>query len=66
MSKGRQHDFQIKPGTRPRLKNYDPAFTGGFTDEDEARGKIDADCGELARLQDRLMAEETHALLVIL
>src|ERR687890_340397 len=66
MSEGRRHDFQIRPGSRPRLKNYDAAFTGGFADEGEARGKIEADCGELASLQDRLMAEETRALLVIL
>ncbi|HEX8148619.1 MAG TPA: PPK2 family polyphosphate kinase [Pyrinomonadaceae bacterium] len=66
MNTGRQHDFQVRPGSRPRLKNYDAAFTGGFADEDEAGAKIEADCGELASLQDRLMAEETHALLVIL
>jgi PPK2 family polyphosphate:nucleotide phosphotransferase len=63
---GRQSDFMVRPGSRPRLKNYDAAFTGGFADEGAARRKIEADCGELARLQDRLMAEETHALLVIL
>ena len=66
MSKVRRHDYQIRPGSRPRLKNYDASFTGGFADEDEAAAKIEADRGELARLQDRLMAEETQALLVIL
>jgi PPK2 family polyphosphate:nucleotide phosphotransferase len=66
MNKGRQHDFQIRPGSRPRLKNFDAAFTGGFADEAEAGAKIEADCGELAALQDKLMAEETHGLLVIL
>ena len=66
MNKGGRQDFQIRPGSRPRLKNYDAAFTGGFADADGARSKIEADCGELASLQDRLMAEETHALLVIL
>ena len=66
MSKGRRHDFQIRPGGRPRLKNFDAAFTGGFADEDGARAKIEADCGELASLQERLMAQGTHALLVIL
>jgi PPK2 family polyphosphate:nucleotide phosphotransferase len=63
---GRQHDFMVRPGSRPRLKNYDTAFTGGFADEGAASDKIEADCDELASLQDRLMAEETHALLVIL
>jgi len=56
----------VRPGSRPRLKNYDTAFTGDFADESAAGKKIEADCGELARLQDKLMAEETHALLVIL
>jgi PPK2 family polyphosphate:nucleotide phosphotransferase len=63
---GRQHDFLVRPGSRPRLKNYDTAFTGGYADEGAAGQKIEADCGELAGLQDKLMAEETHALLVIL
>ena len=63
---GKQNDFMVRPGSRPRLKNYDTAFTGGFADEDAAGKKIEADCGELATLQDKLMAEETHALLVIL
>ena len=63
---GRQNDFLVRPGSRPRLKNYDAAFTGGFADEAAAGVKIEADCGELTTLQDRLMAQETHALLVIL
>ena len=63
---GRQHDFLVRPGSRPRLKNYDTTFTGGFADEGAAWKKIEADCNELASLQDKLMAEETHALLVIL
>ncbi|HEX5709118.1 MAG TPA: hypothetical protein VFX96_17585, partial [Pyrinomonadaceae bacterium] len=63
---GRQLGFMVRPGSRPRLKDYDAAFTGGFADEDAARRKIEDDGEELARLQDRLMAEETHALLVIL
>lgn len=63
---GRQHEFLVRPGSRPRLKNYDAGFTGGFADEEAAAQKIEADSDELARLQDRLMAQETHALLVIL
>jgi PPK2 family polyphosphate:nucleotide phosphotransferase len=62
----KQHEFIVRPGSRPRLKNYDAAFTGSFTNEHEAGKKIAADCGELARLQDLLMAQESHALLVIL
>ena len=62
----KQNEFRVRPGGRPRLKNYDTAFTGGFADEDEAREKFRADCAEMAELQDRLMARESHALLVIL
>jgi PPK2 family polyphosphate:nucleotide phosphotransferase len=61
----RQKDFLVRPGSRPRLKNYDTAHTAGFADERAAEGQIAADREELARLQDMLMAEETHALLVV-
>lgn len=61
-----KHDFIVRPGSHPRLKNYDTAFTGGFADEGAAGKKLEADRSELASLQDRLMAEETHALLIIL
>lgn len=61
-----EKDFLVRPGSRPRLKNYDAADTGGFADEGAAREKIEADREELAALQDKLMAGETYALLVIL
>ena len=63
---GNKHEFIVRPGSRPRLKNYDTAFTGEFADEHEAHEKSRTDCAEMARLQDKLMAEESHALLVIL
>jgi PPK2 family polyphosphate:nucleotide phosphotransferase len=63
---GRRLDFMVRPGSRPRLKNHDAAFTGGFADEAAAFEKVEADRGELAGLQDKLMAGETHGLLVIL
>lgn len=63
---GKIDDFIVRPGSRPRLNNYDTAFTGGFTNEDEANEKFRADCDEMAELQDKLMAQESHALLVIL
>lgn len=58
-------DFLVRPGGRPRLKNYDSAFTAGYADEAAASRKFEADLEELARLQDKLMARESHALLVV-
>lgn len=62
----KKHEFIVRPGSRPRLSNYDAAYTGGFAGEEEAREKFRGDCAEMARLQDKLMAQESHALLVIL
>jgi PPK2 family polyphosphate:nucleotide phosphotransferase len=61
----RQGDFLVTPGSRPRLRNYDSAFTAGYANEAAAAVKFEADLVELARLQDKLMARETHALLVV-
>lgn len=63
---GNKSEFIVRPGSRPRLNNYDAAFTGEFTDEHQAREKFQTDCAEMAELQDKLMAQESHALLVIL
>ncbi|MGI9105596.1 MAG: PPK2 family polyphosphate kinase [Pyrinomonadaceae bacterium] len=60
-----QRNFLVPQGTRVRLKNYDPAFTGEFADEQEAAAKIRADCERLAAYQDKLMAQETEALVLI-
>ena len=57
--------FIAPPGKRLRLQDYDSSFTGKFEDEHQAAGKIQADCQTLAELQDMLLAEETHALLLI-
>jgi PPK2 family polyphosphate:nucleotide phosphotransferase len=62
----KHNDFIVRPGSRLSLKNYDTAFTGDFEDEDQAREKFKNDCAEMAELQDKLMAQESHALLVIL
>ena len=62
----KQNEFIVRPGTRPSLKNYDTAFTGEFADEHRTHGKFRNDCDEMAELQDKLMAQESHALLVIL
>jgi PPK2 family polyphosphate:nucleotide phosphotransferase len=59
------HYFIAPPGKRVRLKDYDPAFTGGFRSEQEASASMRADCETLSVLQDKFFAQGTHALLLI-
>jgi PPK2 family polyphosphate:nucleotide phosphotransferase len=61
----KHHYFAVPPGAKVRLKDYDPAFTGQFQSEEEARARIEADCETLAVLQDKFLAQGTHALLLI-
>ncbi|HEY0097501.1 MAG TPA: PPK2 family polyphosphate kinase [Pyrinomonadaceae bacterium] len=61
----KQQEFLVPAGARLRLKNYDPAFTGKFKSEAEAEAKIRDDCENLARYQDKLLAEERQSLLLI-
>ncbi|HYO63818.1 MAG TPA: PPK2 family polyphosphate kinase [Pyrinomonadaceae bacterium] len=56
-------DFLYRPGRG--LADFDPKFTGGLTDEGEARASVSADAEGLAKFQDILMAHSTHGLLVI-
>jgi PPK2 family polyphosphate:nucleotide phosphotransferase len=57
--------FRVPPGGPSRLAGRDPAFTGRFRDGAAAERKIREDCAELARLQDRFLAQESRALLLI-
>ena len=61
----KRNEFIVRPSSKLSLKNYDTAFTGGFKDEQQAHEKFKTDCVEMAELQDKLMAQESHALLVI-
>lgn len=60
-----QRNFLVPEGTRVRLKNYDPASTGEYTDEQAAESKICKDRESLAAYQDKLMAQETESLVLI-
>ena len=59
------HYFIAPPGKRVRLKDYDPAYTAKFRSEQEASARIREDCEALAVLQDKFLAQGTHALLLI-
>ena len=61
------HDhFIIPPGTKIRLKDYDPGFTGSYKTEEEASPKLRNDIQRLAKLQNVLYADNIRALLVVL
>jgi PPK2 family polyphosphate:nucleotide phosphotransferase len=55
----------VPPGEKVCLENYDPSFTAGFQGEPEASVRIRKDCETLALLQDKFLAQGTHALLLI-
>lgn len=57
--------FLVPPGEKIRLKDYDPAFTGGFKNKAEATKKLKDDVDKLAELQDVLYAQNTYSVLVI-
>ncbi|MDQ3684303.1 MAG: polyphosphate kinase 2 family protein [Acidobacteriota bacterium] len=58
-------EFIVPLKKRVRLKEFDAAATGKFRDEEAARAKMERDCAELARLQDMLLAQASHGLLLI-
>jgi PPK2 family polyphosphate:nucleotide phosphotransferase len=61
----RHNYFTVAPNERVSLKKYDSSFTGEFGSEEEARERTSADCRALASLQDKLLAQGRHALLLI-
>ncbi len=54
------------PGKKVHLKDYDPAYSGDYKNELEARDLIEKDLLHLRELQDALYAERKHPLLVVL
>lgn len=57
--------FVVRAGTKVRLKNYDPGFTGNFGGEGDAHESIGKDAADLAKYQDILLAHETYAILTL-
>lgn len=69
-----EKSFQVRPGRRVRLKDYDPDWAGGRefkdleTDElkERARKFLDTNRGELREAQERLWATDIHSVLIVL
>ncbi|MDP2358318.1 MAG: polyphosphate kinase 2 family protein [Beijerinckiaceae bacterium] len=65
--KYRLKDVAVKPGSSIALKkNFDPAFTGGFTDKGDAIEHLARNRNRLAQLQETLYADGRYSVLVIL
>ncbi len=59
--------FRVGPGSRVRLPHdFDPAFTGGYVKQSDADQVLARGVAQLAALQDRLAAQDTYGLLVVL
>lgn len=57
--------FIVQPGKKVKLKDYDPAFTGGFKSKEDAQAKLTEDIEKLTELQDILYAQNSWSLLLI-
>lgn len=55
----------VKPSSKIKLKDFEPGYTGGFKKKTEVDGLLAAGIQELAKYQDVLYAQNTHALLII-
>jgi PPK2 family polyphosphate:nucleotide phosphotransferase len=60
-----QNHFLVKPGTKIKLKDFDPSYTGRFNSREEAAAKLEKDVARLRKYQDILYAQNTYALLIV-
>jgi PPK2 family polyphosphate:nucleotide phosphotransferase len=60
-----RHALRVQPGTRVDLGRFDPGETHGH-DKDGADDLLTAGLDRLAELQERIWAEQKHAVLVVL
>jgi PPK2 family polyphosphate:nucleotide phosphotransferase len=61
-----KHDpFIADPGTKIKLKDFDPDFTGEYDSKVEAKAKLLNDVEQLSKLQRVLYADGTYSLLLI-
>ncbi len=59
--------FRVPPGKKISLRDYDPADTGGLVKKKEDAAKLLQEGVQLlSEYQDKLYAQDTHALLIIL
>ena len=65
--KFRFRQLVVEPGKKVKLsKDFDPAFSGGFTDKSGALDHVSENVDRLAELQAKLYAQDRYALLIVL
>ena len=57
--------FLVPPGKKIRLKDFDPAYTAGFKDKEEAQAALLEDVSGLAAAQDVLWASREYSIIII-
>lgn len=57
--------FLVPPGKKIKLKDYDPGYTSGFKNKEEARDALLEDVSGLAAAQDVLWAAKEHAVIIV-
>jgi PPK2 family polyphosphate:nucleotide phosphotransferase len=57
--------FRVTDGGKFRLRDFDPADTGGLKTKKDARERLEAGCERLRELQNVLYAHDRYALLLI-
>jgi PPK2 family polyphosphate:nucleotide phosphotransferase len=57
--------FLVKPGKRVKLKDFDPKYSDGFANKDEAKAALDEDKQMLSEAQELLFASGMHSVLII-
>lgn len=58
--------FIVKPGQKISLSDYDPATTAPYTDKKSAIHQLHKDVEQIAKMQNILYAQNSHAVLIIL
>jgi PPK2 family polyphosphate:nucleotide phosphotransferase len=59
--------LRVKPGSRVRLpRDFDPGHTAGFVSKGDAKGQLQRGVELMAEYQERLAAQDTYGLLVVI
>lgn len=58
--------FIVTPGTKIKLKDYDPSYTGDYKNKKDINGQMEKITRQLSDLQKMLYAENKRALLIVL